>query len=216
MVQKFATLRQMHENGVVAVIRGNSSEESYKSAVACIEGGVTSIEVAFTAPHADQTIQRLRDRYSKDSKVIIGAGTVLDEMTARLAIVAGAQFIVASSFHKKVALTCNRYNIPYAPGCMSPLEIEDAMKYGVDLVKIFPAAILGPQMIKEIHGPYPEVNIMPSGGVDLTNMNEWFRSGAFIVSAGGSLVGPGAKGNYQQVKRNAQKFSGEFKKIIGK
>lgn len=216
MIQKFATLEQMHENGVVAVIRGASAAESYKSATACIEGGVTSIEVAFTAPHADQTIQQLREKYAKENKVIIGAGTVLDPSTARLAIIAGAQFIVASSFSRKVALTCNRYNIPYAPGCMSPREVEDAMAYGSDLVKIFPAAILGPQMIKEIHGPYPEANIMPSGGVNLENMKDWFASGAFVVGAGGSLVGPGAMGDYKQVKLNAQKFSSEFKRIMNK
>ncbi|MFH5810325.1 bifunctional 2-keto-4-hydroxyglutarate aldolase/2-keto-3-deoxy-6-phosphogluconate aldolase [Companilactobacillus sp. FL22-1] len=213
---KFDSLKKIQENGVVAVVRGYNEENSYKISKACIDGGVTAIELAFTSPNADVTIKRLSDEYIANEAVVVGAGTVLDAPTARIAIIAGARFIVSPSFNAETAKVCNLYNVPYVPGCFTPTEIQQALTYGADLIKVFPGSIAGKGIIKEVQGPFPNINIMPSGGVSLDNMKEWFASGSFVVGVGGSLVGPGKDDNYEQVKNNAEAFHNEFEKINDK
>lgn len=210
---KFDALNRVQKAGVVAVVRGHSEENSYRIAEACIKGGVTAIELAFTSPNADVTIKRLCQNFASDKNVVVGAGTVLDAATARMAIVAGAQFIVSPSFNKETAKTANLYAVPYIPGCFSPTEVQNALTYGADVIKIFPGSIAGQDMISEIQGPFPYVRIMPSGGVSLTNMHDWFANGAYIVGVGGSLVGPGKKDDYEAVEKNAEAFHQEFVKI---
>lgn len=212
-LNKFAALEKVRKAGVVAVVRGHSEENSYKVSQACIDGGVTAIELAFTSPNADVTIKKLSKEYSNDDSVVIGAGTVLDAETARMAIVAGAEFIVSPSYNEETAKTCNLYAIPYIPGCFSPTEVQSALMTGADVVKIFPGAIATQAIIPEIQGPFPYVNIMPSGGVSLQNMHEWFEKGAFVVGVGGSLVGPGKEDDYKKVEENAKAFHQEFEKI---
>lgn len=213
MLPKYEALKAVEKCGVVAVVRGRSEENSYKISKASIEGGVTAIELAFTSPNADVTIKRLSEEYADNSDVVVGAGTVLDPATARLAMIAGAKFIVSPSYNKEVAELCNLYAVPYMPGCFTPSEVQQALSTGADVIKIFPGAIAGLKMIPELQGPFPQANIMPSGGVSLDNMEDWFKAGAFVVGAGGSLVGPGADGNYDQVKENAQKFHEKFMQI---
>lgn len=213
-LSKFVTLKNMRSTGVVAVVRGYSEENTYKTAKACIAGGVNAIEVAFTSPNANLTIKRLTEEFSHNEEVIIGAGTVLDAATARLAIISGARFIVSPSFNEETAKECNLYEVPYIPGCLSPTEIQSALTYGADVVKIFPGSVTGKGIINEIHGPFPSVNVMPSGGVSLENMHEWFESGAYVVGVGGSLVGPAKTDNYKAVTANAQMFRKEFDRIV--
>lgn len=215
-LSKFETLRSLRKVGIVAVIRGYSQENSYKTAKACIDGGITAIELAFTSPNANLTIEKLSKAYSQNNDVIIGAGTVLDATTARLAIIAGAKFIVSPSFNKDTAKECNLYDIPYIPGCFSPTEIQSALTYGSDLIKIFPASITGKGIINEIQGPFPYVNVMPSGGVSLSNMQDWFESGAYVLGVGGSLVSPAKTDDYQSVRKNALAFKNEFNRLIYK
>lgn len=216
MLLKFNLINKIQKAGVVAVVRGYSEENSYQVAKACIKGNVTAIELAFTSPNADVTIKRLSKEYKSDDKVIIGAGTVLDPATARLAIIAGARFVVSPSFNEETAKLCNLYQIPYIPGCFSPTEIQTALIYGADVIKVFPGSVAGKTIINEIHGPFPNVNIMPTGGVSLENMNEWLEKGAFVVGVGGSLVGPGKKDDYQAVTENAEKFHDKFLDFINK
>ena len=215
-LSKFENLRNLRKAGVVAVIRGYSKENAYKTAKACIDGGVTAIELAFTSPNANLTIEKLVNDYSQNDNVIIGAGTVLDAETARLAIIAGAKFIVSPSFNKETAKECNLYDVPYIPGCFSPTEVQSALTYGSDLVKVFPASITGKGVINEIQGPFPYVNVMPSGGVSLDNLHEWFEAGAYVVGVGGSLVNPAKTDDYQAVLKNAVAFKNEFNKIVYK
>lgn len=210
---KFDALNKVRNAGVVAVVRGHSEENSYKISEACIKGGVKAIELAFTSPNADVTIKRLSDEYKDDDSVVVGAGTVLDGATARMAIVAGAKFIVSPSFNPETAKTCNLYAVPYIPGCFSPTEVQAALTSGADVVKIFPGSITGQGVIPEIHGPFPYVNVMPSGGVSLKNMHEWFEKGAYVVGVGGSLVGPGKDDHYDEVEKNAEAFHKEFEEI---
>lgn len=213
MLPKYEALKAVEKCGVVAVVRGRSEENSYKISKASIEGGVTAIELAFTSPNADVTIKRLSEEYKDDDSVVVGAGTVLDVATARLAIIAGAKFIVSPSYKREVAELCNLYAVPYMPGCFTPTEVQTALETGADVIKIFPGAIAGVKMIPELRGPFPQANIMPSGGVSLANMEDWFNAGACVVGAGGSLVGPGADGKYDEVRENARKFHEKFLQI---
>lgn len=213
MLPKFEALQAVQQAGVVAVVRGRSEENSYKISKASIKGGVKAIELAFTSPNADVTIKHLSDEYANDPSVVVGAGTVLDAPTARMAMIAGAKFIVSPSYNAEVAKLCNLYCVPYMPGCFTPTEVQQALMAGADVIKIFPGAIATAKMIPELQGPFPQANIMPSGGVSLDNMEDWFKAGAFVVGAGGSLVGPGADGNYDQVTENARRFHAEFERI---
>ncbi|MCO6544072.1 MAG: bifunctional 2-keto-4-hydroxyglutarate aldolase/2-keto-3-deoxy-6-phosphogluconate aldolase [Lactobacillus sp.] len=216
MLLKYEIINKVHQAGVVAVIRGYSEENSYETAKACIKGNITAIELAFTSPNADVTIKKLRSKYQTDTDVIIGAGTVLDPATARLAIVAGAQFIVSPSFNEETAKLCNLYEVPYMPGCLTPTEVQSALTYGADVVKVFPGSVAGKSVINEIHGPFPNVNVMPTGGVSLENMADWFNKGAFVVGVGGSMFAPGKKDDYQAVTVNAKKFHAKYLDLIKK
>lgn len=215
MLQKMETLNDIVNSGVVAVVRGDSKEQTFKAAVACIEGGVKGIELTFTAPHADEVIAELNDKYPDKDQALIGAGTVLDASTARIAIIAGARFIVSPSFSKEVAKLCNLYSIPYIPGCMTPTDIQTALTYGSDIIKMFPGSVVGPSMISELHGPFPGLNIMVTGGVSLDNLKEWFDKGATVVGAGGNLVGPAKQGDFAKVTENAKAYRKEIDSILG-
>ncbi|HJE97810.1 MAG TPA: bifunctional 4-hydroxy-2-oxoglutarate aldolase/2-dehydro-3-deoxy-phosphogluconate aldolase [Ligilactobacillus acidipiscis] len=214
-MQKTETLMAVKKAGVVSVVRGNSKEEAYKTAVACIKGGVKAIELTFTAPKADEIISELKEEYASDPDVVVGAGTVLDVVTARIAIMAGAKFIVSPSFDKETALLCNQYQIPYMPGCMTITEIQTAMRYGAEIVKVFPGSVVGKGFIKAIKAPLPQVNVMPTGGVSLENMHEWFEVGVEAVGAGSNLTGAAAKGDFAAVEKQANLYHQEILRIQG-
>lgn len=212
MLNKINTLNKLVENGVVAVIRG-TTEEAYNAAKACIAGGIKAIELTFTVPNVTQIIAKLTAEYQTDQQVVIGAGTVLDPVSAKLAIDAGAKFIVSPSFSKEVAKECNLFNIPYTPGVMTPTEVQQALQYGADIVKIFPGSVVKPAMVTAIHGPFPQANIMPSGGVSVDNLQAWFEAGVVVAGAGSNLTKPAASGDYAQVTKNAEEYHAEFLKI---
>ncbi len=213
MLPKYEALNKVISAGVVSVVRGATKDEAYKTAEACIEGGIKAIEVTFTAPHADEIIAELLEQYKDDSEVVIGAGTVLDPATARIAIIAGAQFIVSASFNKEVAKICNLYTIPYTPGCMTPNDVQSALTYGADLIKLFPGSVVGQGAVSAIHGPFPQANLMITGGVNLENMHEWFEKGAAVLGAGSNLTGAAKKGDFSSVIKQARKYREELKRI---
>lgn len=212
-MQETDILLAIEKAGIVAVVRGKTKKEAYQTAVACIKGGVKAIELTFTIPHADEIISRMNEKFANDPEVIIGAGTVLDAVTARMAILAGAKFIVAPSFDKETAFLCNKYEIPYIPGCITVTEIQTAMQYGSEIVKIFPGTTVGPNFVKAVKAPLPQVNIMPTGGVDLTNMHEWFEAGAALVGAGSNLTAAARNGNYNEVTKQAAAYHKELLQI---
>ncbi|RRK09506.1 bifunctional 4-hydroxy-2-oxoglutarate aldolase/2-dehydro-3-deoxy-phosphogluconate aldolase [Lactiplantibacillus garii] len=214
-MQKFDYLNRVVDAGVVSVVRGATKEEAYKTAEACIAGGVKAIELTFTAPHADQIIGELTEKYADDSEVVIGAGTVLDPATARIAIIAGAQFIVSPAFSADVAKLCNLYSIPYVPGCMTPNDVQDALSYGADVIKVFPGSVVGQGMVSALHGPFPQANLMITGGVNLENMKDWFAKGAAVLGAGSNLTGAASKGDFATVTENAKKYRAEINQIKG-
>lgn len=208
-LQKSDTLNKIAHAGIVSVVRGSTKEQAYKAAVACIDGGVRGIELTFTAPHADEIIAELHTKYADDKDVLIGAGTVLDAATARIAIIAGAAFIVSPAFSEEVAKLCNLYAVPYIPGCMTPTDVQTALTYGAEIVKVFPGSIVGQSMVSELQGPFPQVNVMITGGVSLDNVKQWFAKGATVLGVGGKLVGPAADNDFEQVTENAKAFMAE-------
>jgi 2-dehydro-3-deoxyphosphogluconate aldolase / (4S)-4-hydroxy-2-oxoglutarate aldolase len=205
-MKKLNVLTRISECGVVAVVRAESSEEAFKISEACVKGGISGIEVTFTVKDAAEVIKGLTSYYENNSEVIIGAGTVLDAQTARLAILAGAEYIVSPCFDEDTAKLCNLYQIPYMPGCMTITEMKDALKYGVDIIKLFPGSAFGPDFIKAVKAPLPQVNLMPTGGVSLENVAEWIKNGCVAVGVGGNLVAPAKTGNFEQITEIASQY----------
>lgn len=211
-MKRVQLLNKLETAGVIAVIRGESKDQGKKSCEALIKGGVKGLEVTFTLPKADEVIAELIAE-NTDPTVVIGAGTVLDVTTARLAIMAGAEFIVSPTFDQSTAELCNLYQIPYLPGCMTITEIKNAMKAGVDIVKLFPGSAYGPSIVSAFKAPLPQVNIMPTGGVSLENMADWFKAGVVTVGVGGNLLKPAEKGDYKGVEKAAKEYMTELNKI---
>lgn len=204
-MSKISVLKRITDVGVVAVIRAENSEKAEKISAACIEGGIPAIEVTFTVPRADEVIKSLKNRFTSDA-LIVGAGTVLDSETARIAILSGAEYIVSPGFDLETAKLCNRYQIPYMPGCLSITEMLRAMEAGADIIKLFPGSAFGPDYVKAVKGPLPQVVIMPTGGVSLENAGTWIKNGCCAVGIGGELTAPAKTGNYAGVTELARKF----------
>ncbi len=197
-------IKRLLDCGVIAVIRADSIEQAQKIVDSCVAGGVVGLEVTYTVPGATELIKALADNC--DGSYIVGAGTVLDVTSARIAILNGAQFIVSPAFDKDVAELCNLYQIPYMPGCYTINEIITAMKAGADIIKIFPGSSASPDYFKAVHGPLPQANLMPTGGVSLDNAKEWIKNGAVAIGIGGQLTAPAKRGDYPEVTRRAQEF----------
>ncbi|MGX7174030.1 bifunctional 4-hydroxy-2-oxoglutarate aldolase/2-dehydro-3-deoxy-phosphogluconate aldolase [Enterococcus ratti] len=212
-MKKISILSRLKNAGVIAVVRGKNKEEALNACHAIIKGGLTGIELTFTVPQADQVIKELRACYNDQLNIVIGAGTVLDAITARLAILAGAEYIVSPSFDDETAQLCNLYQIPYLPGCMTITEVSTALKSGVDIVKLFPGSAYGPSIISAFKAPMPQINVMPTGGVNLENMKEWFAEGAVTVGVGGNLLAPVATGDFDKVTEVAQQYAAKMAEI---
>lgn len=214
MIPKLNILRRMTQSGVVAVVRADSSEQALQIAEACRKGGVNAIEVTFTIPGASKVIEDLTKTYKGD-EMIVGAGTVLDPETARIAILAGAQYIVSPSLNLETVKLCNRYQIPIMAGAMTIDGVVAAMESGVDVVKIFPGEAFGPSFIKAIKGPLPQAPLMPTGGVSLDNVDEWIKVGCVAVGIGSNLTGGAKSGDYQLITDTARKFVEKVKEARG-
>ncbi|MGY3725080.1 2-dehydro-3-deoxyphosphogluconate aldolase / (4S)-4-hydroxy-2-oxoglutarate aldolase [Granulicatella balaenopterae] len=213
-MKRVANLLALEELGVIAVVRGKDKEQAIKSSEAIIKGGIKGIEVTFTVPKAEEVVRELAEKYIDDRSVIIGAGTVLDAVTARIAILAGAQFIVSPTFDLATAEICNLFQVPYLPGCMTITEMKDALKAGVDIIKLFPANTFEPKVVKAFKAPLPQLNIMPTGGINLTNMKDWFDAGVVAVGVGGNLLVPADHGDYHQVELNAKEYADCYQSIV--
>jgi 2-dehydro-3-deoxyphosphogluconate aldolase/(4S)-4-hydroxy-2-oxoglutarate aldolase len=179
-------LALIRETGVIAIMRAKSSGQLLRAADAIREGGVRVIEVTMTTPGALSIIEQAVVTRGQD--VLFGAGTVLDAESARIAILSGAQFIVAPSFNPSLIAACRRYSVPVVPGAFTPTEILTAWEQGADMVKVFPASLGGPSLIKALKAPLPQVELVPVGGVDLDTAAAFIRSGATALGAGSALV----------------------------
>lgn len=214
-MRRVETLQRLKNAGVVAVIRGKSKDEAIKASHAVVKGGMKGIELTFTVPQADKIISELVEKYKNEPEIVVGAGTVLDAVTARLAIMAGAEYIVSPSFDKETAEICNLYQIPYLPGCMTITEMKEALKAGVDIIKLFPGSAYGPSIVSAFKAPMPQLNIMPTGGVSLDNMEDWFKAGVVTVGVGGNLLAPAAQGDFDKVTEISKQYMEKFYKIKG-
>ena len=203
-MDKIDVVKKIQDIGVVAVIRGKNPEEAVAMSDACIAGGVTAIELAFTTPQAHEAIETLSKKYADNPDVIIGAGTVLDAVTARIAILSGAQFVVSPAFDLETVKLCNRYRIAVMPGTTTLNGVLQALEAGADVVKIFPGEILGMKAIKAIHGLIPQAPLMPTGGVNAENAGDWIKAGRVAVGAGGALTGGGKTA--AEITEAAKKF----------
>jgi 2-dehydro-3-deoxyphosphogluconate aldolase/(4S)-4-hydroxy-2-oxoglutarate aldolase len=207
-------LRNIKEAGVVAVVRGNSKEEALKVVDAVSKGGIKVMELTMTVPNPIDVVKEVAEKY-KGTDVIVGAGTVLDTETARACILAGAQFIVSPSLDIDTLKFCNRYKVLVMPGVMTVKDAITAMEYGVDVVKVFPANLYGPSVIKSFKGPLPQGDFMPTGGVTVDNLHEWIEAGAVVVGTGGDLTKGAKTGNYDLVEKTAKEFVEAYRKATG-
>lgn len=212
MSMKRDILSQLEKNFLFAVVRGSTQAEGYEVSKAVFEGGIKNIEVTFSTPNAEKVMRQLADEFA-DTDMVVGAGTVLDEVAARIAILNGAKFVVSPSFNKKIARICNIYTIPYLPGCGTVTEVSQALEAGCEVVKLFPGGLLGPGFIKDLHGPIPWVEAMPSGGVSLDNMDQWIASGAWSVGVGSALTKNLKDVGYGAVTASAKEFADKLTSI---
>lgn len=199
-------IQLLKKEKLVAVIRGKDEEEVAKIVDAAYKGGIKFMEITFTIPHADHVIEKLCDKYKDTEDLVIGAGTVLDIVSCRLAILAGAQFVVSPHFDKEIMKLCNLYQVPCFPGAVSVKEIAEALSYGAQIIKLFPGDLYGPKAIKAFKGPLPQAQFMPTGGVSADNLKDWLASGAVAVGTGGSLTKGAKTGDFAAVSQEAKKL----------
>jgi 2-dehydro-3-deoxyphosphogluconate aldolase/(4S)-4-hydroxy-2-oxoglutarate aldolase len=194
------TLKRIMDGGIVAVVRSESSAALVKVVQALAEGGVVAAEVTFTVPDAIEVIRQVRREVGE--AVVLGAGTVLDPETARAALLAGAEYIVAPTLNLEVIRLCRRYDKAVMPGAFTPTEVLTAWEAGADIVKVFPADVGGPAYLKALRGPLPQVRLMPTGGVDLNTAESFLKAGACCLGVGGALVDPKAiaSGDFTRIR----------------
>ncbi|MDR3186640.1 MAG: bifunctional 4-hydroxy-2-oxoglutarate aldolase/2-dehydro-3-deoxy-phosphogluconate aldolase [Christensenellaceae bacterium] len=183
-VTRAEVFKSIEKHKLVAVIRGNSLADVISTVDRLLKAGIKLIEITFTIPSAHEVLKAVASEF-KNSDMILGAGTVLDSETARIAILAGANFIVSPGVLLDVIKLCNRYSVAVIPGVRTPSEILTVLEYGVDLVKLFPADL---QTLKALKGPFPNVRFMVTGGVDASNLKAWFSAGAFAVGSSSALT----------------------------
>jgi 2-dehydro-3-deoxyphosphogluconate aldolase/(4S)-4-hydroxy-2-oxoglutarate aldolase len=190
----------------VAVIRSDKPDQLIQVVKALADGGVTAAEVTFTVPQADQVIREVRK--AMGDTIVLGAGTILDTETARTAILAGAEYLVTPCLNVEVIKLAKRYGKAIMPGSFTPTECLTAWEAGADVVKVFPAEIVGPAFFKAMRGPLPQIRLMPTGGVDLTTAESFLKAGACCLGVGSSLVEPKAvaAGDFGRIKSLASQY----------
>lgn len=191
MLRKHQIINEIEKKKLIFILRYDNLNEAEEIINNVIKGGIKIIELTMTSPGVLPLLEKLRMKYVDMPDIIFGVGTVLDEVTARLAILSGANFIVAPNYNQDVVRVCNRYGIPIIPGTTNVSEIVTAIEDGVDLIKFFPARSFGPSIIKDIKGPLPQANIIPTGGINLHNLVDWLRAGAFAVGVGRDIYKKG-------------------------
>ncbi|MDP1677366.1 MAG: bifunctional 4-hydroxy-2-oxoglutarate aldolase/2-dehydro-3-deoxy-phosphogluconate aldolase [Bacteroidota bacterium] len=205
-------LKKISESGVIAVIRMNDANKLAKVIEAVRQGGVTCIEITMTVPGAVEIIRSLSSTLPAD--VLLGAGTVTNAQTAEAVISAGAQFVVSPILNLEVIAVCKKYSVACMPGCYTPTEIFTAWNAGADVCKIFPATSLGPKYFKDLSGPFPQIKLMPTGGVTIDNVGEWISAGAVAVGIGSDLLDKKAidEERYEVLTERASRMYANFLK----
>lgn len=204
-------LETMKENYIFAVIRGLDEKDAINISRAAVKGEIKNLEITYTTPNASSVIKDLIEEYKSNEEVVVGAGTVMSLDIAKEAYEAGAKFLVSPHFDQEIADFANEKEIYYMPGCATATEIVTAMNAKCKIIKVFPGGVLGSSFISDIHGPIPEVNLMPSGGVSIDNIETWIEKGAVAVGVGSALSREVADKGYESVTDIAKKFSDKVK-----
>jgi len=201
-----SNLQRVLSSGIVAILRANDGSRLADAAEALLAGGVNVLEITFTVPKAERVLAEVADRLG--DRVLLGAGTVLDAETARIAILNGARFLVSPAVRRPVIETARRYGALVFPGAFTPTEILDAWEMGADIVKVFPSDTVGPAYLKAVRAPLPQIRLMPTGGVNLKTAGDFLRAGACALGIGGSLVEAAAlaKGDFGRIESLARQY----------
>ncbi len=201
-----AIVRAIQDLGIVAVIRLRDAAKLRGVVDALVEGGVRALEVTMSVPNAVALIRELAPTMPEG--FLLGAGTVTDAATVNAVVDAGARYIVSPVFRREVIRACHERGVPAAPGCFTPTEILDAHDAGADIIKVFPATALGPQYIKDVRAPLPQVKLMPTGGVTPDNAGDWIRAGAVAVGVGSALLDTAAieSGRFEVIAEKARRI----------
>lgn len=198
-MKKLETMNRIYQEKLMAIIRVETIERAQEIVDGCLEGEISCLEISYTNKNAGDIIEQLRSIYQ--NKILIGAGTVLDSETARHALLKGAEFIIAPNFNREVAKLCNRYQIPYIPGCTSMSEIVEALEAGADMIKAFPtSSFIGAKVVSTIKTPMPQVPVLSSGGVTSENIADWLDAGVDCMGIGTLL----SKGSKAEITKNAR------------
>ncbi|HEV8062195.1 MAG TPA: bifunctional 4-hydroxy-2-oxoglutarate aldolase/2-dehydro-3-deoxy-phosphogluconate aldolase [Gemmataceae bacterium] len=211
-MSKEAQLRRVLDCGIVAVVRSHDSRQLVEVVQALVEGGVTVAEITMTVPNALEVMAQVRKALG--DRVLLGAGTVLDPETARAVLLAGAEYIVSPTVNLDVIRLCQRYDKLVMPGAFTPTEILTAWEAGADIVKVFPAEVVGPAYFKALRGPLPQIRLMPTGGVDLKTAGEFLKAGACCLGIGSQLVEPTAVANRDFAR--LRELAGQYAAIVKK
>jgi 2-dehydro-3-deoxyphosphogluconate aldolase / (4S)-4-hydroxy-2-oxoglutarate aldolase len=212
-MSKDTHLRQVLECGLVAVVRSPDGRQLVEVARALADGGVTVVEITMSVPNALDVLRQVRQALG--DRLLLGAGTILDPETGRAALLAGAEYLVAPTVNPDVIRLCRRYDKLVMPGAFTPTEILTAWEAGADIVKVFPAEVVGPAFFKALRGPLPQVRLMPTGGVDLTTAAAFLQAGACCLGVGGQLVEPKAvaAGNFDRIRDLARQYTAIVKEV---
>ena len=207
-MKKEQVLARLKEDCLVAVVRAKNLEQGEKVIDAIVAGGINFIEICMTVDEGSpiDLIAKMVEKYRGNDKIVIGAGTVLDPETARMAIIAGANYVVSPGLNIDTIKMCNRYRVPMLPGVLTPSEAITAMEYGCDVIKVFPGNLVGPAAISSFKGPLPQGEFMPSGGVDVDNVDKWIKAGAYAVGTGSSLTKGAKTGDFEAVTAKPKEF----------
>jgi len=214
-MSKESQLRQVLDCGIVAVVRSPDSQQLVEVARSLADGGVSVVEITMTVPNALEVLRQVRQALGE--RLLLGAGTVLDAETARAVLLAGAEYIVAPTLNLDVIRLCQRYDKLVMPGGFSPTEILTAWEAGADIVKVFPADVVGPAFFTALRGPLPQVRVMPTGGVDLNTAAAFLKAGACCLGVGGQLVEPKAvaERNFDRIRDLARQYAAIVKQARG-
>lgn len=207
-MKKEQVLARMKEDCLVAVVRAKNLEQGEKVVDAIIAGGINFIEITMTMDQGNpvEFISKMSEKYRDNPAIVIGAGTVLDPETARAVILAGANYVVSPGLNVETIKLCNRYRVAMLPGVLTPTEAITALEYGCDVIKVFPGNLVGPAAISSFKGPLPQGDFMPSGGVDVDNVDKWIKAGAYAVGTGSSLTKGANTGDFAAVIAKAKEF----------
>ncbi|MDB8790285.1 bifunctional 4-hydroxy-2-oxoglutarate aldolase/2-dehydro-3-deoxy-phosphogluconate aldolase [Romboutsia sp. 1001216sp1] len=202
-------LESIKKEGIVAVIRAKDHKEAKGYINACANGGIRAVELTYSIPNVVELINELRD----DKNLILGVGSVLNAKMAKDAILAGAKYVVSPGYSEEVNDVCKELNTLYLPGCMTVSEIMNAQDKGNKMVKLFPGDVFGPKYVKAIKAPIPNVEIMPTGGVSIDNVDKWFEMGVSCVGVGSSLFNAGS---LEDIENLAKEFVEKIQNVRSK